>query len=285
MRIGIESFPPLILSGTRHLTVGIVFYTLVRWRTNVRPTLAHWRTAAITGCLLQFMGNGAVCAAEKTVPSGIASLLVAMVCLWMVLIDWLRPGGHHPGARVLFGLVLGFGGLAMLVGPKNLGGSGVDPIGSAILAVGSFAWACGSIYSKHGALPRSPLLGVAMQSFCGGIALWITSFLTGQASAFHATTVSARSWIALAYLIVFGSMLGFTAYMYMLKKSTATKVSTYALVNPVVALLLGWVVAGERITGRTAIAGAIILTAVLLVITAPHPKTAPDEVLPAGSEA
>ena len=273
IRIGIESFPPLLLAGARHLTTGLILYPLVRWKTGVRPTASQWRISFITGFLLLFIGNGGVCIAERTVPSGIAALLVATVSLWMVLIDWLRPGGVRPVPRVIIGLILGFAGLALLVGPKNLGGSGrIDPVGVGILVFASLAWASGSVYSKHaGGLSGSPLLGVAMQSLSGGAALWVAGFFSGEIANFHPATVTLRSWLAVLYLICFGSMVGYTAYIYILKKSTATRVATYALVNPVVALFLGWLFVGEAINLRTIIAAAVILTAVLLVITAPNP--------------
>ena len=271
IRVGIESFPPLLLAGSRHLLTGLILYPLLRWRTGVRPTAAHWRMSFITGSLLLFIGNGGVCLAEQTVPSGVTALLVATVSLWMVLVDWLRPGGTRPGPRVVAGLLLGFGGLALLVGPKNLGGSGrVDPYGVAILVIASLAWASGSVYSKHAGGPGSPLLGVAMQSLAGGFCLWMAGIVSGEVGALHFEAISVRSWVALGYLIVFGSMVGFTAYIYILKKSTATRVATYAFVNPVVALFLGWLLIGESISLRTVIAAAVILTAVLLVITAPH---------------
>ena len=271
IRVGIESFPPLLLAGSRHLLTGLILYPILRWKTGVRPTAAHWRMSFITGALLLFIGNGGVCVAERTVPSGVTALLVATVSLWMVLVDWLRPGGTRPGTQVLAGLLLGFGGLALLVGPKNLGGSGrVDPFGVGILVIASLAWASGSVYSKHAGGSGSPLLGVAMQSLAGGACLWVAGVVSGEVSALHLGAVSARSWVAMAYLIVFGSMVGFTAYVYILKKSTATRVATYAFVNPVVALFLGWLLVGEAITLRTVIAAAVILTAVLLVITAPH---------------
>jgi drug/metabolite transporter (DMT)-like permease len=287
MRVGIESFPPLLLAGSRHLLTGLILYPILRWKTRERPTLAQWRTALVTGCLLLLIGNGGVCVAELTVPSGIAALLVATVSLWMVLVDWLRPGGTRPLPRVAAGIVLGFGGLALLVGPANLGGSKrIDPVGAGILVVASLAWACGSLYSKHGALPRSPMMGVAMQGLAGGTALWIAGFFTGEMRTLHVAAISMRSWIALGYLIVFGSTIGFTAYLYILKKSTAARVGTYALVNPVVALFLGWLLIGESITLRTVLAAAIILTAVLLVITAPHKDPAhADDALPVPGEA
>ncbi len=285
--IGIESFPPLLLPAARHLMAGLILYPVLRWKTGIRPTPTQWRTAIITGLLLLLVGNGGVCLSERTVPSGVAALLVAMVSFWMVLLDWIRPGGMRPLPRVVASLVLGFGGLVLLVGPAHLGGSErVNPIGAGILLVASFAWACGSIYSKHGDLPQSPLLGVAMQSIAGGAALWVVGLLAGEGRQLHLGAVSARSWIALAYLMVFGSGLGFTAYVYLLKKSSAARVGTYAFVNPVVALFLGWLGAGEAITLRTALAAAVILTAVLLVITAPH-KTPLEaaEVLPTPGEA
>lgn len=272
IRVGIESFPPLLLAGSRHLLTGLILYPILRRKTGVRPTSAHWRMSFITGFLLLFIGNGGVCLAERTVPSGVTALLVATVSLWLVLVDWLRPGGTRPGPRVVAGLLLGFGGLALLVGPKNLGGSGrVDPIGVGILLIASLAWATGSVYSKHaGGLSGSPLMGVAMQSLAGGVSLWIAGIVTGEVGALHLGAISVRSWVALGYLVTFGSMVGFTAYIYILKKSTATRVATYAFVNPVVALFLGWLLVGESINLRTVIAAAVILTAVLLVITAPH---------------
>ena len=287
IRIGVESFPPLILAGLRHFTVGLLLYPMLRRKTGIRPTVAHWRTAAIAGGLLLFVGNGGVSWAELTVPSGIAALLVATVSLWLVIVDWLRPGGVRPVPRVIMGLVMGFAGLALLVGPAHLGGSErVDPRGAAVLVIASLAWACGSLYSKHGGMPSSAMLGVAMQSFAGGVILLIVALFAGEFRGLHVGTISLRSWLALGYLIVFGSGIGFSAYLYILQKSTAARVATYAFVNPVVALFLGWLIVSEAITLRTVIAAAIILTAVILVITAPHRTPAPAvATVPAAEEA
>jgi drug/metabolite transporter (DMT)-like permease len=286
IRIGVESFPPLILAGLRHLTVGLLLYPALRKKTGMSPTIAHWRTAVIAGALLLFVGNGGLSWAERTVPSGIASLLVASVSLWLVIVDWLRPGGVKPVPRVVMGLLIGFAGLALLVGPAHLGGSErVDPRGAAVLVFASLAWACGSLYSKHGGMPSSPMLGVAMQSFAGGAILLIVALFAGEFRGLHLGAISLRSWLAIAYLIVFGSGIGFSAYIYILHKSTAARVATYAFVNPVVALFLGWLMAGETITLRTVIAAAVILTAVILVITAPHRTPAPVTVpVPAPGE-
>ena len=276
IRIGIESFPPLILAGLRHIFVGLFLYPVLRVKTGIRPSGANWRAAFVTGALLLFVGNGGVSWAEQTVPSGITALLVATVSLWLVIVDWLRPGGVRPVPRVVMGLLMGFAGLALLIGPAHLGGSErVDPRGAAVLVVASLAWACGSLYSKHGGMPSSPMLAVAMQSLTGGVMLLIAGLLAGEFRGLHLGAISMRSWLALGYLIVFGSGIGFSAYTYILHKSTAARVATYAFVNPVVALFLGWLIVGETITLRTVFAAAVILTAVILVITAPHRAPAP----------
>ncbi len=289
IRIGLESFPPLLLGGSRHLLFGLMLYGFLRWKSDVRPNSAQWRTAGVTGLLLLFIGNGGVCVAEGTVPSGVAALLVATISLWIVLIGWLRPGGFRPRVRVVAGIVLGLTGLVLLVGPAHFGDSGrVDPKGSGILVVSSLAWAFGSMYAKHGQLPASPFLGVAMQSLAGGTALLIAGLFTGEFTAVHLSSISLRSCLAIGYLIVFGSGLGFTAYLYLLKNTAAARVGTYALVNPVVALILGWLFVGESINLRTASAATVILTAVLLVITAPHTHASaepPKITLPEAGEA
>jgi drug/metabolite transporter (DMT)-like permease len=285
IRVGIESFPPLLLAGTRHLSVGLLLYPILRWKTGIRPTAAHWKTAGISGCLL-LLSNGGVCLSEETLPTGIAALLVATVSLWMVVVDWLRPGGLRPVPRVVAGLIFGFAGLALMVGPAHLGGSSrIDIKGAAILLIASLFWASGSVYAKHGTMPSSPMLGVSMQALSGGSLLWILSLITGELRGFHFAAVTHASWLAVGYLSVFGSMLGFTAYLYMLRESSATRVSTYAFVNPVVALFLGWLFIGEAITLRTLLAGLVILTAVLLVISAPQRKPELQQGLGAGTEA
>jgi drug/metabolite transporter (DMT)-like permease len=287
IRIGIESFPPLVLAGLRHLSVGLVFYPIFRHMSGEKPTMRQWRTTIVTGVLLLLCGNGTVSWAEKIIPSGIAALLVATVSLWMVLVDWFRPGGTRPAPRVLVGLVLGFAGMALLVGPKHLGGSErISPYGALALVLASLAWAVGSIYSNHHPIPNSAMLGVAMQMMAGGAALLIVAGISGEFRELHLAEVTLRSWLALLYLAVFGSALGFSAYVYILKHGSAAHVATYAFVNPVVALFLGWLLGGEALTLRTILASAVILTAVILVITMPHkdPMEA-DEAIPAPGEA
>lgn len=287
IRVGIESFPPFLLAGVRHLSVGLMFYPVFRHVSQERPTPAQWGTCFVTGSLLLAVGNGTVSWAEQLVPSGVAALLVATVSLWMVLVDWLRPGGHRPAGRVLAGLLLGFAGMALLVGPKHLGDSErISPVGALALFGASLAWAVGSIYSRHHPLPASAMLGVAMQTLSGGSVLCLVALASGETRHFHLSDVTVRSWLALLYLIVLGSALGFSAYVYILKHSTAPRVATYAFVNPVVALLLGWFLAAEPLSTRTVLASGITLTAVLLVITAPHKRpVGADESIPAPGEA
>src|ERR1700687_4273386 len=210
IRIGIESFPPLILAGLRHITVGLFLYPILRWKTGIRPTAANWRAAVVTGALLLFIGNGGVSWAEQTVPSGIAALLVATVSLWLVIVDWLRPGGVKPAPRVAMGLLIGFAGLALLGGPAHLGGSGrVDPRSAAVVVGASLAWACGSLYSKHGGMPSSPMLGVAMQSFAGGVILLIAGLFAGEFHGLHLGAISLRSWLPPPFLLLFRAGTGF----------------------------------------------------------------------------
>lgn len=287
IRLGIESFPPYLLAGFRYLFAGLAFYPTVRAVTKEKPTLFQWRTTLVAGALLFCIGNGTVSWSELSVPSGIAALLVATVSLWMVLVDWLRPGGVRPPPQVIAGFFLGFAGMALLVGPKHLGNSErINPMGAFALIAASLAWAIGSIYMRHHPLPRSPLLGAGMQMLCGGVLLCFTAIAIGETRHFHFANVTLRSWLALLYLTAFGTGLGFSAYAYILRHSTASRVATYAFVNPVVALFLGWLLAGEPLTLRTALASGIILTAVLLVITAPHKtEMEAEEAIPVAGEA
>src|SRR5450631_4192464 len=214
IRIGIESFPALLVPAMRHLSVGLIFYPIFRHLSREKPTARQWWTAIVTGVLLLGIGNGIVSWAEQFVPSGITALLVATVTLWMVLLDWLRPGGSRPAPRVFAGILLGFAGTALLVGPKSLGGSGrVSPFGTLLLVLASLAWAYGSVYSKHHPVPNSAMLGVAMQCVAGGLALLIIVSLSGELRNFHWTNVTTRSWLALIYLAVFGSGVAFSAYV------------------------------------------------------------------------
>ncbi len=278
IRYAVATLPPFLMAGTRHLVAGAVLYPLARMRSDERPTRANWYAAALMGALLLLGGNGGVSWAEQYVLSGVAALLVATVSLWMVLLDWLRPGGARPTWRVVIGLVLGFVGMAFLVSPSRLvGGGRVDTLGAIVLVLASLSWATGSVFSRRLLLPRAPLRGTAMQCLAGGALLILCGLLFGQGAALHWEAVSLRSVLALGYLIVFGSLLGFSAYTWLLGVAPPARVATYAYVNPVVAMFLGWALAGERLTLRTLAAAAVIVAAVVLVISSRQQPSAPPE--------
>lgn len=261
----IETIPPFLMAGIRFLVAGSILYVWGRARGAARPVRREWVAASVVGGLLLLGGNGAVVWAEQRVPSGAAALLVATVPLWMVVLDWLRPGGVRPTGRVVLGLAVGFAGLGLLVGPSDLGGGSIDVIGALVLVIGSLSWASGSIYARGAKLPSSPLLVNGMEMLAGGVLLVLAGLVTGEASALNLAAVSGRSLAALAYLVVFGSLIGYSAYTYLLGATTPARVSTYAYVNPVVAVFLGWALAGEPLTPRVLVATAVILGAVALI--------------------
>jgi len=287
IRFGVETIPPYILAGLRHLIAGTLLYSWVRMRGAGRPTRAQWLVCAVVGTLLLVGGNGSVTWAEQRVPSGLAALLVATMPLWMVLLDWLRPGGLRPRIGAAVGLLLGFGGVALLVGPTKVGTEAVDPVGATVLVLAALSWAAGSLYSRRAKLPASLLQAAAMQSLAGGLILLALGAASGQWARFDPAQVSPRSWISLGYLVVFGSLLGFTAYIWLLRAAAPSRVATYAYVNPVVAVLLGWAFAGEPVNARMLGATALIVAAVALVIMNQHrtlpAAVPPEKVLPANA--
>jgi drug/metabolite transporter (DMT)-like permease len=266
IRFAIETLPPLLMAGTRFLIAGSLLYGWVRLRGGPRPVARNWRSAAVVGGLLLLGGNGSVTLSERWVPSGLAALLIATVPLCMVLLEWLRPGGVRPRAGAIAGVLLGLGGVALLVGPAGTGGAAsVDRGGAALLIFASLSWSVGSIYSRSASLPSSPLLATAMEMLCGSALLLGLGLALGEGSQVHLASVTLRSGLALAHLIVFGSLVAFSCYVWLLRVSSPAVVSTYAFANPMVAVLLGWALAGERLDGRTWAATAIIVTAVALI--------------------
>lgn len=266
IRIAIETLPPFLMAAARFACAGSILYAWARLRGAPRPAPAAWRATGIIGGLLLLGGNGSVVWAEQSVPSGIAALMVAGVPLWMVLFDWMAPGGARPAPRTMVGLLLGLAGLAILVGPSALRGAGpVDPIGAAVLVVGSVSWAAGSIYARHARLPDRPLLTTGMQMLVGALFLAVASVLLGEPGRVAWGGVSARSALALLYLVVFGAIVAYSAYVWLLRNATAARVSTYAFVNPLVAVLLGWGLANEPLTAQTFTAAAVIVLGVALI--------------------
>jgi drug/metabolite transporter (DMT)-like permease len=265
IRFAIETLPPLIMAGTRFLIAGALVYGWMRVRGTPRPTGTNWRAAALVGGLL-LASNGAVTWAEQWVPSGLAALLIATVPLWMVLLAWLR-GGARPTAGVAAGLALGLAGIVLLVGPGELlGGSHLDPVGAGAILLGSVSWAAGSLYARKAPMPASPLLGTGMEMLAGGTVLLLVGLATGEGAQLHLEALSLRSALALGYLIVFGSIVAFSAYVWLLRVVSPARASTYAYVNPGVAVFLGWALASEPITPLTLVAAAVIVTAVALIV-------------------
>jgi len=268
IRFAIGTIPPLLMAGVRFLIAGSALYAWSRGRGAPRPTPAQWRAAFMVGGLLLVCGNGAVVTAEQWVPSGLTALLVGAVPLWMVLVDWGWGMRVRPSGRVAAGLLGGFAGLALLVGAPAAGRGGLRAlVGSLLVIAGALAWATGSIYSRHAPRPSRPRLWVSMQMLAGGMLLVPLSGLVGEWRGFHPASVSLRSMAALAYLVVFGSLVAYTAYIWLLSVSTPARVGTYAYVNPVVALVLGWALAGEPLSFRSVAAAAIIVGSVVVITT------------------
>jgi drug/metabolite transporter (DMT)-like permease len=277
IRFAVETLPPLLMAGARFLIAGAIILGWARLRApETRPTRADWRIGMVTGCLLLLGGNGLVVWAEQRVSSGLTALLVAIVPVWMVVLDWMRPGGRRPRAFVFVGLALGLGGLALLMGPgASTGHDGANIAGAIALIIASLSWAAGSLYAQHGARPSSGMNAVGTQMVAGGAQLVIAGVLLGELAHIdigHATT---RSLLAFLYLVTVGSLVGYTAYMYLLAHTTAAKASTYAYVNPVVAVFLGWAIAHETVTQRTVIAAAVILAGVAIITIARDPHAPP----------
>lgn len=270
----VETIPPFLMGAGRFLTSGLILYAWSR-RSGVRtPTAAEWRAATITGVLLLLCGNGAVIWAEQHVASGIVALIVAVVPLWMVLLDWLRPGGVRPRPLVFVGLALGLAGLALLIGPDALpshSGARLEIWATLVPVVGALFWALGSIVSRYAARPPSSQLATGMQMLAGGAAFLIVSAMLGEPRHFDIHAVAGSSLVGLLYLVTFGSLIGFTAYIFLLGATTPAKVATYAYVNPVVAVILGWAIAGEPFTGRAMLAATVILAGVATITLANVP--------------
>ena len=274
IRYAVETMPPFIMGGTRFLISGAMLYAWSRWRGAPRPTLRQWRNATIAGAFLLLGGNGGVVWAEQTVPSGLTALLVSILPFWLVIIEWARPPRRRPSTAVLIGLVVGFLGLVVLIGPGDIGANGVSLLGAIVLILASLSWAIGSFWSRDADMPESGLLTTGMEMLGGGALLFFAGVVAGELSGFDVRAVSTVSWVGWVYLIVFGSLIGFTSYIWLLDKVSPARLGTYAYVNPVVAVILGWAIAGERLSVRTGVAAVIVICAVALITTARSATTA-----------
>lgn len=267
IRYAVETLPPLGMAGFRFLVAGAGLYAWLASRGETRcVTPRHWRGTALLGTLFFLGGNGGVSWAETRVPSGITALIIACVPLWIVAVDWLRPGGSRPNRWLVAGAAVGIAGVALLISP-GAARDRADPLGALVLLLASASWALGTVASRHVPRPGNHLVSTAMQMLCGGVVLLVASAATGEIARADPIHVSGRSLLSLGYLIVPGSLVAFTAYNWLLQLVPPATAGTYAFVNPGIAVVLGWAVAGEPVSGRILVAGSLILVAVALIVT------------------
>lgn len=259
----VRDLPPFLSMALRHLVAGTLLFAWVMVRRREREPLGwrQWRAAFVFGGALFLVGHGGLAWAQQDVPSGIAALLVGTIPLWFAILARIFMG-ERLGGRAFAGLILGFAGLALLVDPS--GEEGAEPIGALVIVLGALGWSAGSIYSQRSALPKDTLLGAAMGMLAGGALLAVVSGGRGE---WNDATFTSDALLATAYMVVVGSLIGFSAYVWLLKTVPASTVSTYAYVNPVIAVLLGWAFNDEVITGRTLVAGAAIVLGVALMVS------------------
>ena len=273
IRVAIETMPIFLMAAVRFLIAGAILFAWLRFRGAPAPTARQWGINAIVGTFLLLGGNGLVAWAEQFVPSGITALIIGVQPLFFVLTEWAWPGGSRPTVLTGIALLLGFAGVAWLAAPWESAVHGGLHLGgvTAILAACVF-WAFGSIYSRHSRHGADPLLAASLQMLGGGAVLGLAALVHGDFAQLDLGAVSARSWTAFAYLIIFGSLVGFSTFVWLMKHSTPARVSTYAYVNPIVAVFLGWLVLHEPVTSRTLVASVVIVAAVV-IITVQKTKT------------
>jgi len=266
----IRSIPPFLMAGARFFLAGLIMFAIARTQGPLRSTWSEWRTSVIVGACLLLGGNGGVTISEKFIESGLASLIVATVPIYITLLGWFVGMTPRPQPIVWLGLAGGFLGVAMLLGLAlrfSGGGNSHSAIGISILLVGSFLWSAGSLYSRTAKHTASPFFAAAQQMFCGGILLMLVGFFVGEAKRFRFENITLLSSSAFVYLVLIGAIVGYTAYFWLLRHCDPAKVATYAYVNPIVAVLLGAVFAHEPVTLRMLLAAILIIGSVALIIT------------------
>jgi len=266
IRFAVEVLPPFLMVGIRFLIAGFILYLWARIGGAPRPDLSQWKSAAIVGLLMLVLANGLISWSEQWIPSGLAALVAATVPFWMVILDWMRPRGVVPSGKVVLGLIIGFVGVALLFQPwRSTEGETFDLLSAAILIVATLFWATGSLYSVRAKLPPSSVLSMGMEMLSGGFIALLVGMLRGELANIEVSAITVRSLLALTYLILFGSLVGFNAYMWLLRVCAPAWVSTFAFVNPVVAVFLGWAFGGEPLTVRILIAASLIVVSVFFI--------------------
>jgi len=279
IKYAIETLPPFLMAGARFVFAGSVLMIWARRSADYEfPKAAHWKTSFIIGTLLLLGGNGGVVFAQHYISSSLAALLVATEPFWVVLLSWLWLKKSRPSLKVALGLAIGFFGVWLLINGQTANNStnvgSMQFFGAIAVIIAALSWATGSIYGLRAPVPKSSLQTAGMQMFSGGLVLLFVSLISGEMSKFNIAEVSANSWFGLVYLVVFGSLIGFTAYSWLLKNAQPAMVATYAYVNPVIAVLLGWLIAGESFTGQMLIGAGVIVGSVVLITS--HDKDGKD---------
>lgn len=274
IKVAIETIPPFFHAGIRFLVSGLIILAWQKAAKQEMPTRKQWVSTAIIGTLLLLGGNGLVSWAEQFIPSGIAALVIATVPLWLVIMEALRPGGIKPTWQAIVGLLVGFVGIFILAGPAEISGSqnNLDPFGVAALLAATVLWAFGSIYSKTADLPKASMVTTGAEMLMGSIGLFIVSLLTGELNGWDPAGISTRSLIGVLYLIFIGSIVGFGSYIWLLQNAPISLVATYAYVNPIVAVILGYLLGDEALESRTWIAAAVIIGAVMFINSKNKPQ-------------
>ena len=267
IRFAVETIPPFLMAGTRFLVSGLILYGWRRLAGDPAPTRRQWRSTIIVGLLLLLGGNAVVSWAEQHVASGIAALIVASIPLWVALINSLRPHGVKPDWKIALGLLIGFGGIVLLVASTNrqTSSTGMSVVGVVALLLAAFLWSIGSIFSGDADMPSSSLLATGMEMLSGSVGIFLVATLGGEWRLLNISAISMRSWLGLLYLIGFGSLIGFTSYVWLLRNAPVALVSTYAYVNPVVAIFLGAWLAGEFIDFPIILSALVIIASVVVI--------------------
>ena len=265
IRVAVQSLPPFLLAGARSFSAGAVMLLVLRLRGARAPSALEWRRAALAGMLMLSLGNGLVTWAEKYIPSNLAALSIAAVPSYVALLDWLRPGGTRPARRVLIGVLIGLLGMLLLLRPDPSALSTSSWLPQLALVLAGAAWATGSLYARYQKLYPNAAVAGAQEMLAGGGALLLVSLLRGEWHGFTPRAVTVQGWLAFAYLTVFGSMVAFSAFSWLVGNTTPARVSTTAYVNPAVAVVLGWLVLGEPLQPVSLAGGALILCAVLVM--------------------
>lgn len=273
IRYAIETMPPFLMASARFLIAGCLMYTFLRFKGAPNPSIKQWCNLGVVGVFMLLGGNGFVAWAEQYISSGLAALLVSLLPLWLIALDWLWIDGPRPTWQAMLGIAFGIFGVALIVDPTRIMGSSVHLAGAGMVILASLLWAIGSIYSKKFKHPKSIFMSAACQMIVGGVSLLITSVLLGEPTGFTLASVSAISFFSFCYLTIAGSMIAITAYAWLLQNASATSVSTYALVNPAVAIFLGWLIADEALTPPIMLGAFIILLGVFLVISQQRKRT------------